>query len=165
MKKMVFVLFVSMGANAMENNNQPSSTSKIVDSLLTKIVGAIETYDASNQADAENFRKLVSEYFEHESNTIDEEIKPYVAQHMAARKDELQKILIADDAAALQNEINQIIAQSVDDAFKSKTDEYEQLRQLADKRLTQSKVALATAIITGILGITATFVGVWFGHA
>jgi hypothetical protein len=143
--------------------NAPKVRSASTD-IAAQIATLITQYDADSTASQNEFKTLVVSYFKRESLEIQEYIEPHLREKLRNSDGNIKEILEKDDRKALEDLVHRLITESIEDAFRGQTDQFAELKELADNRLKKAHYALATAIVTGVFGALGIFFGVYFGH-
>ena len=155
MKKLLLILLLSGKVYTME----PAAND-----ITNKIATIIEMYSEGNKQEDDQFKQLVNAYFEKESHELEWRIKPHLAAKLQESDKVIETILKADDREALQRLVNEMITDSIEDAFRDDVNRFEELKALADSKLKRTQYALIATVITSLLSIGGTIAGLWFGH-
>lgn len=133
--------------------------------IASKIAEVIVQFGDELTADDQRFKSLVVHYFKKESIEIESSIMPHLKKRLRDSDSEINKILEEDDKARLTDFIDRLISESIEDAFKEKEHQYEELKELAEGKERKAKYALGTAIVSGIAGVLTVFFSVFFGKS
>lgn len=171
MKKALLLLCLVTNVHAMESEKELDTIVEIdslrapSDEIAANLVQLIKQYGKDLTRNNEQFHQLVVQYFKKESMTIESNIMPHLEKKLRDSDSDIQEILEKDDRDKLAKLIHDLVTESIEEAFKEKEVQYDELRQLADIRLKRARYGIIAAIASGVLGALSVFLGAYFGRA
>ena len=167
MKRLLLMGLLVTQGYAMNNNNAPmptgSTEQNAVNDIITQLENALQNYNATSDADKTAFKALVQSYFNHESIVIEQSVIPHLTDLIAKNDSAIATMVAKQDKEGVESYMDTLMTQALENAFQSQQDNYAQLQTDAQNSLKKARIALATAIVTGVLGIVGTFLGIYFG--
>jgi len=133
--------------------------------IAGQIADVIVEFGSATTENNDQFKQLVVQYFKKESLTIETSIMPHLRKRLRDSDSAINEILEKDDKAKLEILINELISDSVEDAFNEKEQRYDELKLIAQGQQKKAKYALITAVVSGVSGVLAVFFGVFFGRS